>query len=1160
MITMTSKKTVSMDPWSFVTVSWMTRLILLGAKKDLAGEDLPELRPQDLAANTHDWVAEVSSKKSEYCQQSTTKTSRQLCLGRSQSSLPLLWIVSGLIFLISIAAMVGIPLVLQQDSHLYTKSSLNLAFLLLGLKAISTIFGRVHDMITKRIAFQIRTVLINAIVKKSLSISTTRATEFSKGYVLNLINVDSESVSLAAEQIHQVWGVPMQIIAAISLLSVLVGSSIGAGIGALMASLILLGGVVPVLMGTSIPKMVILNDTRVKIIREVLDGIRLIKIRSLGSDFTAQISKVRTEQLAWLRMVLFGVVCFVVVGQLAASIMPVATFTLYAVRGNAMAASVVFPASALFNMLVNPLIQLPNVLNALVTAIIAWKRIYNFLIAEDRETTPTEPSSEIAIHFDKASLNWPCTAQTKVENGGDKEDFKCQLRRGSLSPVVGQVGSGKSSFLSSILGELHKTSGSVTTNGSITAPATMDSNWNPPGKHHLRFSTRRIKSWLKQFKCTCFEMDLAAMPSGIQTILGEKGTSVSGGQKTRISLARAVYSNADIYLLDDPLSSLDAKVSKTVFMDCFKKELKGKSIVLATHNHDILKDVDRILFLTAMGEGLDDTKLGVAGGKTAASGYSSQLAVAGGGAGVDPLSVITEEESETGNVKWTTYMRYIQASGGWGRVSLLVATIILFQATGVLLNQWLSWWTEDLLLGQKHDVYFWSLWFNLLAWIGVIFLVLMNLIILGGNYEQYSLISRNSIWPLLTIVLLPLVFQFIAGIGGLLSILVVLAINSPWLLLGVIPFDCSVSLLCSITTGALCASLKRLESTQRSPLYSHVSESLEGIPTILAYKKEEFGAELWIMLRLELFSIGVALLYTNSMTALMNLILQSAANVETEMVCVERLVEYAEKLPKEGEARLPQDPSPQEWPQSGAISFEKVSAFYRSKPDVPVLKEISLEIKSGEKVCVVGRTGSGKSTMISVLLKFVVSTGVSKIDGRDINSIGLQTLRDTMEVIPQDIFLFSGTMRTTLDRSNQFTDAQLWDSLALVGMKGFVSNLDKRLETPITNGGSNLSLGQRQLLYFARMLLLKPKIILMDEATSSVDPDSENTLRRVIKEQFVGTTIVAVLHRLQTSVLDDFDKVLVMDQGNIAEYDSPRVLLNRNGSIFASLYSSMSSE
>ncbi|KAJ3003755.1 UNVERIFIED_CONTAM: Multidrug resistance-associated protein 1, partial [Siphonaria sp. JEL0065] len=717
-----------------------------------------------------------------------------------------------------------------------------------------------------------------------------------------------------------------------------------------------------------------------------------------------------------------------------------------------------------------------------------------------------------------------------------------------------------------------------------------------------------------------------------------------GGQKTRIALARAVYSEADVYLFDDPLSSLDAKVSRAVFTDCFKTALKGKTIVLATHNHDILKEVDHIVFIRETGEivqgshaelskfqefidfvsTVDSQKAGslLKSDKPTASKVASVYEPA---KTVDPESVIVDEGMETGNVKWVTYVHYIRACGGWSTIFLLVVVIILQQAVGILQNQWLTWWTQDLLLGESHDVYFWTRWYNVLIWLGIFFVLLLNLIVHWAimrstrvfHESAFSGVINAPLWwfesqqigrimnrftkdmSAIDNRLLPQVFQFIAAIGGIFAILVILAINAPYLLIGVLPLGALYLYVLRYYRSAM-RQLKRLESVQRSPLYAHVSEALEGVSTILAYKREgyfrsvtnelldysnsplffKFGAELWILLRLELLSgilifvlaclatnssfvspssIGIALVYTNAMTQLMNMILQSAANMETEMVCVERLVEYADRLPVEGLQHLPNDPTPEVWPTNGTIELTKVSAFYKSKPDTAVLKEVSLEIKSGEKVCVVGRTGSGKSTLLGVLLRFVDMKGGLTIDGKDINSVGLQTLRQTMEVIPQDIFLFSGTLRTTLDSDSKFTDDELWATLENVGMRKFVANLQQKLETPITNGGNNLSLGQRQLLYFARILLLKPKILLMDEATSSVDPETETTLRKVIKEQFNGVTIISVLHRLQASVLDDFDKVLVMDQGNVAEFDSPHILLQQKGSIFASLYTAHSS-
>ncbi|KAJ3007140.1 UNVERIFIED_CONTAM: ATP-binding cassette sub- C member 8, partial [Siphonaria sp. JEL0065] len=529
--------TVRMDPWSFATVSWMTKIVILSVKKDLAGSDLPTLKSQDLAATTPNWVEVFLQQHRIY--EETKKGKKPTLFSALIKHVLALWSISGFLYLLSIAALCGIPLVLQQvidlsafksavdaaaPGHwddvpleqfadkfsgfpLVTKSALILGFTLLGLKISSTVFGRLHDMITKRAAFNIRTVLINAIVKKSLTISSSQANQFSKGYILNLVNVDSESVSLATELIHQLWGLPAQIIVAISLLAYLLGSAIGAGVGAMFAAFALLGVTVPLLIISSLPKMIVAGDTRVKLIREALDGIKLIKIRSLDEAFKTKINIVRLEQLYWLKRFLYGVVSFVVIGQLANALPQVATFTLYAVRLNQITAGLIFPAAALFGMVVNPLIQLPQTLNSVISATVSWNRIYNFLIAPDREEVPQEESGSLAVSIEKGTFNWPAAVVADEKNDAKKKkpkkrgrktaqdseegaielkvldekkavveaapprnilvDIDLKIEKGTFVVVIGQVGSGKSSLLSAILGDLQMSSGKISANGSI---------------------------------------------------------------------------------------------------------------------------------------------------------------------------------------------------------------------------------------------------------------------------------------------------------------------------------------------------------------------------------------------------------------------------------------------------------------------------------------------------------------------------------------------------------------------------------------------------------------------------------------------------------------------------------------------------------------------
>ncbi|ORY48136.1 P-loop containing nucleoside triphosphate hydrolase protein [Rhizoclosmatium globosum] len=1274
---MVKTATVRLDPWSFVSFAWMTRIVMESNKKQLDPADFPALPTENLVAGTIHWPQHFLDEYKEYEKHRQGKP--PTLFGALIGEIRLNVYLSGLLYFLHIVCMVGIPLVLQQvinlaefygtvmqmnvpglwelapiPNHfikgfpLITKSAWSLAFLILGLKLSATLLGRTKDFIIKCSAFNIRTVLINVVAKKALTVSSSESNEFSNGFILNLINVDCEAVSIFAEQVHELWALPLQLVLATALLAVMLGSSIGAGVGALFLSLLLLGITVPVFIISSLPNFYKENDARVKLIRDMLDGVRLIKIRCLSLSVEQKIKDIRQTQLYWLARILYGVISFVIIGQLANYLPQASAFTLFAIRnvGENFDAGIIFPCTSLFTILVNPMIQLPQTLMSMFTAITSWNRIYNFLIAPDHEIIPDEPSETLAssTEIDEEDYNEkskyyddiPILPKPVLVN------LNLHIQKGQFVAIIGPVGCGKSSLLSAILGDLEMGSGQIAVNGSI-AYCTQQA-WIQTGtvEENVLFGNPLNQEKLDlAVTCTCLQSDLANMPSGIKTVLGEKGTSVSGGQKTRIALARAVYSEADIYLLDDPLSSLDARVSRTVFNDCFKTALKGKTILLATHNHDILKETDHIIFIHKSGtisqgthnqlmkkKEFNDFVTIIESNKLSHSSVieNHQVSKSGGSVqnAMDQRGIIADEEMEVGNVKRETYLAYINACGGWSIVSILVTVIILKESATILSYQWLTWWTDNILLGESHDVYFWIGWYNGLIWMAIFFLTIMNFIVHSAilkstkSFHEMALkgVMNAPIWwfesqqigrimnrftkdmAAIDQRMITPVFQFIGGVGALCSIAVILAINAPWLLVGVVPLTGMYLYVLRYYRSAM-RQLKRLESVQRSPLNSHICEAIEGVSTIRAFNKESFfcettnklldisnspiffkmGAELWVILRLEILSsllvfvlasqctnpnfisssaIGIALIYTNPLTSTLNLVLQSAANLETEMVCVERLVEYSEKLPLEGEQRLPSDPSKEEWPLQGTIEFKGVSAFYKSNLERPALNLVNLTVTNGERICVVGRTGSGKSTLISVLMRFVDKKGDVCIDGREIESVGFQTLREAMEVIPQDIYLFSGTLRTTLDRNGVFSDEQLWSSLESVGMKKFVANLEQKLDTPIENGGSNLSLGQRQLLYFARMLLLKPKIILMDEATSSVDPETETTLRQVIKEQFVGTTIIAVLHRLQTSVLEDFDKILVMDAGIVAEFDAPRVLLERKGSLFAGYYNAHS--
>jgi ABC-type multidrug transport system fused ATPase/permease subunit len=389
---------------------------------------------------------------------------------------------------------------------------------------------------------------------------------------------------------------------------------------------------------------------------------------------------------------------------------------------------------------------------------------------------------------------------------------------------------------------------------------------------------------------------------------------------------------------------------------------------------------------------------------------------------------------------------------------------------------------------------------------------------------------------------------------------------------------------------------KRFESNNRSPLYAHISETLVGVSTVKAFGVvDEFVqkqrrlmnvsnaptflrlfAQVWVSLRLELLGstltvtlallgvsaadssslenaalIGLSLTYAIGFAGLLNLLLFSTSQLENEFNSIERLSVYCDELPQESDEVKDIDPKEQ-WPQTGAISFENVNLSYPSRPDVLILKDLSFSVRPGEKVGIIGRTGSGKSTLMTALYRLVELVGGKiEIDRIDIASMGLKTLRKNIEIIPQEPVLFSGTIRENLDVESLYEDVDVWDVLERIGLKEFVSSLSEKLQSPVLENGENLSVGQRQLICLGRAILSKPKILIMDEATASVDTDADALIQQSIKTHFKDSTVLSIAHRLNT--IADFDRVLVLQDGVKMEFDTPHALLANPSGLFSQL-------
>lgn len=872
-----------------------------------------------------------------------------------------------------------------------------------------------------------------------------------------------------------------------------------------------------------------------------------------------------------------------------------------------------------------------------------------------------------------------------------------QVRAGELMIIVGRVGSGKSSMLMSILGELPLASGKMSIRGRISYSAQEPWIFAGTVRENVLFGKPYNEDRYQQVLRVCsLDKDIELFPYGDETVVGERGVSLSGGQRARINLARAIYYDADIYLLDDPLSAVDTVVARHIFNECICGFLKDKAVLLATHQTQFVRKDSKVLFLqdgrqiscknyadnkdlqlfigssweksdseSAMsgakhtrrlsrlakvpdGTNVDSTtsqdkqpliETGSGSGRSSTDDDDDDDADGGAGGrggggeqikGEKVLSVApTKQQIESVNdsVGCSIYWYYVQASSA---TMLVFITSISNICTQFLFNGsdfWLSYWTDTeqrkaanngtsdyppvtltdtLTLDQNALIYT-----LLIAGLFVLTLIRTTTFFVACMRSSINLHNRlfrsvlrapikffdyNPIGVLLNRVssdmgtvddlLPPTAFDTIEISINVLGILVTVAVIYPMNVLPAVIL-CTIVAIIRLLYVRTVRSIKSIESVTRSPVFSHLAASLNGLATIRAFRVEpEFekkfehyqdvhssawflfvAASRWLGCSLDWISMG----YISAITILMTLTVGSttgsqiglaisstlalsgsfqwgvrqSTEMESQMTSVARIKEYSE-LPEEPPRESPPDRRPPaSWPERGAIEFQQVNLRY-FEGEEPVLKRLTFKINAGEKVGIVGRTGAGKSSIIAVLFRLTEPEGSILIDDIDIKSIGLHELRKKLSIIPQEPILFNGSVRHNLDPFDEYDDTSLWRALDQVKLAEVVRGLPGALDAELNEGGSNFSVGERQLICLARAVLRQNRIIILDEATANVDPDTDKFIQRTISESFTNCTRLTIAHRLNTIM--DSDRVLVMDAGQVKEFDVPHLLLqNENG-------------
>ncbi|CAK5271106.1 unnamed protein product [Mycena citricolor] len=1162
-----------------------------------------------------------------------------------------------------------------------------LAFGLFAMQECASIMANHSEQIMMALGLSVRTGVIGAVFRKSLRLSGRARLEHSVGQTTTIISADSARLDRFSQFGHNIWVAPIQLVIGVALLINNLGYSALVGLGVLLLGFPVQMVLVKVMFAQR-KKGVKITDTRVRLSNEVLQGIRLIKYYAWEAFYTHQIGTLREREIATVRKTAIARAVLIALVTLIPMLASILSFITYALSGHNLNVAIIFSSLQFFNIIRTPLVFLPFVLSALSDALVALRRIGSFLTAEELPPPfPIDSEQKNAVEVN-ASFAWETAGRlddkfdvgkagkkgkgkakkakakkqgqlptTATEGGGETgtstpaveekpfelNNLRLSIPRGSFVAIVGKVGSGKSSLLQAMIGEMRRTEGTVVFGGSIGYVA--QSAWirNATLGDNITFGQELKPDRFEDVVRACnLEHDLEMLPHGAKTEIGERGINLSGGQKARVALARVAYSSSDIVLLDDPLSAVDSYVGKAILDNCILHgPLASRTRILVTHALHVLDKTDYIYvmdngviseqgtFDSLMKDGALFSRLMEEYGNLEqeeaeaeeTEKEEAEKAEKKDEASKDQSALMQAEERSTGAVSWDVYSKYFQYGGSilWAPVILLLLT--LSQAAQVGNNLFLGFWTAESIPGFHQGDY-------MAVYAGLGFATSIFSFALSIALSISSLIASLSLFKagLSHVLRSPTSFFDTTPMGRILSRLVkdqdtldnILSMTLNQLLstfsnvlgtvalvfytfpyLGIIFVPMSIMYyLVALYYRRSSVETKRLDSLMRSTLYASYTETLTGLSTIRAYREQddairhaEHGLDLenraylmtitlqaWLGLRLDVFGnilifgiaifaagfrksvdpskIGVVLSYTLSITQIFSQMVNMFAQNEQNMNSVERLVVYAE-LPAEGAPTTPNDP-PASWPEHGQITFKDVQMAYREGLPL-VLKGVSFDVKAGEKIGIVGRTGAGKSSLLQCLFRIVeLQSGEVNIDGTNIAGVGLDVLRGRLALVPQDSVLFLGTLRENLDPQNSRTDAELLSVLQrawLLPRPGEpsdpIAEAKFSLNSTIGDEGSNYSAGEKQLLALCRALVKNSPIIVLDEATSSVDVETDAKLQRTIRTEFASSTLLCIAHRLNTIAY--YDRILVMDQGQVAEYDTVLNLFDKEDSIFRSL-------